>query len=483
MIRRLGVVGWVEWFGWVRHSSTYAVLAGVSVLLCLSVVLGARDLEARRETYRRQLADLAAAQVKQRLPLPGWAPEPVLRVIRPPELGSLLARADDGTVPAYFDFGPAGTVWARGVPTDEAPSQDGTLLDLESIVRVVGGFLAILMGVESFVTARDKGVLKGWAVLGTSPIATCAGKLIGCWTVMGMLAAVLFAVAIVAGAVSVRPDIETFSIIVARCLVPTFLYLATYTSIGALFALTLRPASGAVTAGVAFWITTSMVGPQVLTLCSRALAPTEGRVAMERQRDLDFESEVRAGEQAVGDAVVAKVGQMSSLETAAAIREHASEFSEVWLRHARAAREGAQSIEMRWNSARDRRERIESLGGFIGPGAPLRRAIAALAGTEGLSERWNHLVEDHQRILNTLLFDDRPQVTVRVPADQGRQLTAFTRRPAPQWYDLPLSPTSLATLPEPWEEAAPSIGALAVYLFLTLGCVAWAAKRLELYPS
>jgi hypothetical protein len=300
---------------------------------------------------------------------------------------------------------------------------------------------------------------------------------------MGMLATILFGVAILASAVAISADTRAFSVILARCLVPTLLYLATFTSIGALFALTLRPASSAVTAGVAFWITTSMVGLQVLTLGSRALAPTEGRLAMERQRDLVFASEIRAGEHALGDAIVSKVGQLSSLQTAVAMREHASELSDVWRRHSKAAREAAWSIEAHWNNARERQSRLESRGGFIGPGAPLRRAMAALGGTEGLSERWNRLVEEHQRVLNGLLFDDRPQITARVPADQGRQLQPFTRRQAPQWRDLPLSPSSLAAIPYPWEEAASAIGTLAFYLIVALGCTAWAAKRLEFYPS
>jgi ABC-type transport system involved in multi-copper enzyme maturation permease subunit len=357
------------------------------------------------------------------------------------------------------------------------------LLDLESIVRVVGGFLAILMGVESIAAARDKGLLKGWSLLGTSPIAACGGKLIGCWTVMGMLVILLFGVAALLSALVIRTDTGAFSVILARCLVPTLLYLATFTSFGALFALVLRPASSAVTAGVAFWITTSMVGPQVLILSARALAPTDGRVVMERQRDLDFAAEVRAGENAIGDVIVSKIGQRSSTDTAAAIQEHASELSELWLQHAHAARVAARSIETQWNTARDHQSRIETQGGFLGPGVPLRRAMAALAGTEGLTERWTRLIDERQTALNSLLFDDRPQVTARVPADQSRQLLPFTRRAAPQWRDLPLAPTALPAMPEPWAEAAPAIIVLALYLAIALGGTAWAAKRLTFYPS
>jgi hypothetical protein len=204
---------------------------------------------------------------------------------------------------------------------------------------------------------------------------------------------------------------------------------------------------------------------------------------MERQRDLEFATEVRAGENAIGDAIVSKIGQRSSTETATAISEHASELSRVWLQHAIVAREAARSIEQEWNKAREHQSRIETRGSFIGPGVPLRRAMAALAGTEGLTERWTRLIEERQTVLNGLLFDDRPQVTARVPADQSRQLQPFTRRPAPQWRDLPLSPTSLPAAPEPWEEAAPPIGALALYLLVALSCTAWAARRLAFYPS
>lgn len=483
MIHRLSAVAWVELVGWLRHPSVYVIFAGLSALVCLSVALGARDLEARRESHRRQLADLAAEQVRPRLPLLGWTSEPVLRAIRPPELGSLVARADDGTVAPYFDFGPAGSVWARGVPTDAAQSQDGTLLDLESIVRVVGGFLAILMGVESIGAARDKGLLKAWTILGTSSTVACAGKLLGCWLAAAILAAILFGVAAFASAVSLRADTWACLVILARCLVPTVLYLATFTSFGALFALTLRPTSSAVTVAVAFWFATSMVWPQAVTFGARALAPTDGRVAMERQRDLAFAAEIRAGENALGDTVVAKIGQKPGPETAAAIREQARELNDVWLDHAKAAREAARTIERQWNSARERQSRIETRGGFLGPGAPLRRAMAALAGTAGLTERWIRLIEKHQDVLNGRLFDDRPQVTTRVPAQQSRQLEPFVRRPGPRWRDLPVAPTSDDARPDPWEESASALLALACYFAVTVAGTTFAAKRLTFYPA
>ena len=109
--------------------------------------------------------------------------------------------------------------------------------------------------------------------------------------------------------------------------------------------------------------------------------------------------------------------------------------------------------------------------------------MAALAGTEGLTEHWTQLVEAHQGVLNDLLFDDRPQVTTRVPAQQSRQLEPFVRHTGPHWRDLPVFPTAAAGVPDPWEEAASAMAALAFYFAVSLGGALVAAKRLAFYPS
>ena len=112
----------------------------------LTVYVGSRDYSNRLADYSRLAAD------KQKL---GAATRtvnragPVLRAIRAPEPLSVLVRGLDGALPAYWDFTEAGL--ESGPPPARSRRLADVLgsLDLEFLIRVALGLLAILLAFDA----------------------------------------------------------------------------------------------------------------------------------------------------------------------------------------------------------------------------------------------------------------------------------------------------------------------------------------------
>jgi hypothetical protein len=261
--------------------------------------------------------------------------------------------------------------------------------------------------------------------------------------------------------------------------VPTLLYLGCFTAIGAACAVWLRHQTSAFVAGIAIWIASAMLWPQVVALGVRIPSPTELRVTMEARRDQAFADEVRAGENALGDALVGWIGQASADRTAQAVKEYRDELEAIWLTHARRARAEALVEEVAWHGARVRQAFLVRVGGLLGPGTSFFRAMADLSGTgDTLASRWPEAVEAQQHVLNQLLFDDRPQPTVRAPAQQARQGLPFARHPGRRWQDLPAFQAPLITGSDRWRSAVGPQLALMGYCGLLVLLVAIGTSRL-----
>ncbi len=480
-MRTLLLVSAVEIRRRLRQWALYGIVIGLVVLAWFSVAIGASDLVARRETYAKQLADLAREQVRSRVPLLGWAPEPVLRAIRAPELGSLVARGDDLSVPAYFDFGPAGTIWARSVPSDATQLRTGTLPDLESIIRVLGGFLAVLLGVEAITSARASGLVRAWDALGARPVPVTLGKLLGSWVVMGAASSVVFGAATVSAVLRLPDEGRDVLAVFVRCLAPTVLYLGCFIGVGAAVAVWFKHQTTAFVGGIALWITAAMIWPQVVAFGARVQSPHELRGTMEAQRDQAFADEIRAGENALGDAVADWIGQARADTSARAIETHRTELDSLWLAHARAARSAADAVEETWRRGQQRQAAFDRLGGVFSPGTPFLLSMTAVSGTgDELSGRWLAAVDSQQRRLSQILFDDRARITVRAPSQNGRQLLGLDRRPGPRWPELPAFQAPVMTSAELWWSATGPLTALLGYLGLAVLAAAIGARRLRL---
>ena len=471
-------LAWIEMLGWARRRWSYVVLIGVVAVISVSAVVGVNDLSSRRAAYGDQLAIIAQEQVKPRLPMSGTTVERVLRVPRPPELGSIVARGDDVRLSPYFDFGPGGLLWGQSVVTDTAQMQAGALFDVESILRVIGGLIALLLGIEVVGQSRFRGQLRAWQALGVNPLVGVAGKLLGCAVLVIAGCVVVLATILLVVSLRLPDDVRRSALIVAGSLVPTAIYLWVLMAAGAALALWSRTMVGASVAGVVVWIAVAMIGPQVTGLVGLLLSPNTPRAEYERARDQLYSENVRAAENALGEALDGVLDKsaprIEPLAFDAAVLAHKEDLESIWMTHVRATRQVASQAEDQWMRRRIRQLTLERWFQAVTPGACLVGSVTALAGTgPSLSVAWYDHVLAHQRRLTEALFDNRSLATVRLRG-QG---AALVRHRTLRWTDLP--PPAPFPGRSPWREATVPLTALSTYLVLALGLVVAGARRLR----
>ncbi len=158
-----------------RSPLVWAIVLFAIVLAAFATRVGIAELRARQATYQNLVAQRAEDLTRSGGQILGTQIESGLRAVRPPEPGSPLVVGLGASMPQFWDFGPAGV--RSGQPY---LAGDGFVdVDLEFIVRVVLGLLAVLLAIESIAGERANGALL--ALLG-QPVGSSvvlAGKLVG----------------------------------------------------------------------------------------------------------------------------------------------------------------------------------------------------------------------------------------------------------------------------------------------------------------
>lgn len=152
-------------------SLRFLIIALLVVLLTpLSVYVGTHDYKIRLESHQRLVASRSAVQSLARQRRAGlsdrevsWTPyndlEP-FRVVRSPEKFSVFVKGLDSAMPEYWDFSGSGLL--TGPPASPALWMGDLLgaLDLEFVIRVVLGLLAILIAFDAISGEKEKGTLR-----------------------------------------------------------------------------------------------------------------------------------------------------------------------------------------------------------------------------------------------------------------------------------------------------------------------------------
>lgn len=408
----------------------------------------------------------------------GASVERVLRMPRPPQLGSIIARGDDVRLPVYFDFGPAGLIWGNTIATDTAQSQTGALLDLESILRIIGGLIAVLLGASVVGRSRFRGQLHAWQALGVHPAIGVAGKLLGCMTLLVIGSCVTLAVAFAAIAIRFPEEAASVAALLASLLTPTTIYLCVLAAGGAALAVWLPTMSTALLASVGGWCAVAMIGPQIAGVTGPLLSPGVARSEHERARDQVHAEDLRTAEHALGDEVDSVLTGFPDRIPAPALDEAIDKqrprLESIWMTHVQNTRQTLTNAETQWMNWRVRQMKIEGWSQHLTPGASLVAAATSLAGTgSGLTLAWYRHTAVHQKNLNQALFDNRPMATIRLRG----QIAELVRHRTLRWSDLP-SPPEIALHPT-WQDAVTPLGVLVGYLAAALVCVVAGARRLR----
>jgi hypothetical protein len=347
------------------------------------------------------------------------------------------------------------------VSLDVTDLEAGRSFDFAFLASVLGGLIAVLLGAETVDSARTQGAFQAWSALGTSPQIALVGRIFGTWmsAVLGM--AVIFAAALVVGISEWTSDTAAVAFLLARAAVPTTLYLGAFIVIGVATASWIRRQGMAALAGLAFWIAMVMFSPQAVALVSRTVFPDRLRAAMESKRDDAFAAAVRSGEDALGEALVARVGDVPPEEMNRAMSSFHSELELVWKAHTESARAAAVSVEQSWTSTRIQQRKFENIAKLLTPAGALDQAMRELSDTgTTMTTSWVDATEAEQVKLNTWLFDDRPRLTIRAPSGDTRQLLGFQRHESPTLSRRPVFIEPHVSSWRRWQAASGSLLAL-----------------------
>jgi ABC-2 type transport system permease protein len=413
----------------------------------LAVYVGARDYANRLAEYNRLLAEQQelvageAGEAVRGFDSP-WTPHNeliVLRALRPPEPLSVLVRGLDGALPAYWDFSSYGIVTG---PPPFSPQQLGDLLgqlDLEFLIRVVLGLLAILLAFDAVAGEKESGTLRLALSQPISRPAFLMGKLIGgaITLLVPLLAAFLVAAL---SAQLLRIDLLGAERLarVALLAAASGAYLLCLYAIGLMVSSLTHSQKTSLVVLLVTWVVMVLAVAPLATLFARAIVPVPLHQALEAQKQA-LEHDIRREAEAAMGAVYREITGLPEgwadtrkyRENKAAIDERIAPIEVAYLnKRRRLVGELERDAERRARA----QHRVMRIVMAFSPGASFATAAADLAGT-GDAHRlaWLEAVARHQSSLNAALFDNPPTVTIR---NAGASFTADIRTP-PTVANLP----------------------------------------------
>jgi len=450
-------------------------------LVPLVVGVGARDLKARRAEYDQLVA------AKQRVMARSEANEivdrgdlAVLRALRPPQSLSILVRGMDGAMPAYWDFSPAGV---KTGPFASRPRRLADLLgqlDMEFLIRVVLGLLAILLAFDAIAGEKELGTLR--AVL-SQPIARASllgGKLLGGAFTLVLPLTVAFALALLTAKLSGVDLLRADNLAKAGLLwgAASAYLICLYVAGLLVSSLTATQKTSLVLLLVA-WVFAVLAMPPLATLAAQAISLAPPASSVENQKVALEEQLHRDYMEAMGERFWKITGWGPGYSNHEDFKKHKEEIKaalgplvpEFVSKRRRILEELDRDAGRREEHQRAVAHSLLALS----PAAAFTQAAADLAATgDAQYSAWLEAVRREQSLLNRALFDD--PVYFEVVAPDKSVGMSFTRRDSPSLSQLPAfvppRQDALAAL----ARALPMMSLLVVYagVFIVGGFIAFA---------
>ena len=263
------------------------LLVGVVILSVggwSAIRLGQRDWAEQRDAF----AELVQGRLQAQLTSPaatGRAAETGLRVVRPPNLGVVLLQGDDRSLPSAWEFAPAGAEALSPFSTGSRLPGGGSW-DLEILARMVGGLLAIGLGLWNPLLDRRANWHEALRGLPVSPQTVSTARVIAgsatlfvvvlsWWLVMSM--AVWWH----------GPG----SVLLPRLwlLAPaSLLSLLSAFGLAVVCATAIRNEFIAIVTCIALWAGIGVLGPTAIALIAEFALPTAPQARMERERGQQY---------------------------------------------------------------------------------------------------------------------------------------------------------------------------------------------------
>lgn len=466
----------------------WVLVSFAMVLAAFSTQVGLHELQTRHAVSASLSAQRDSDRQTRLGQVTGWQIEPGMRVIRSSSPLSSIVTGYDTTLPQFWDFGPAGI---RSGPSYLATAEP-PILDLEVIIRVALGLLAILLGAKSVAGERASGTLLALLGQPVRPAVVLAGKLIGAGGILASSLLLVIAVVFAATA-GTQASVLTSSFVVSTISIGVvgWTYLFVNFTVGVLASSIFSSYRAALTAGAIVWLISGASGVAAAEIIARSLVPMPPRSVVEEQKDRIVQDRARAAQVAMGDEYLKALPagadwRMLERDPAAeAVVRQAVE--RVWRAQLTATRAALSQLVAGESNARRRRSRVLHTVMLASLGAQLRAAATDFAGTGSAEDnRWENAVARYQSELDRYLFEDPPRLTVQVaaeprtgPAAGGRYIVGLRRRAPPTNATLPpFSPPERSTAGRLADGATPA-AILIIYLGLVLTAAVAAFKRIR----
>jgi hypothetical protein len=406
----------------------------------LGASANARQFLGRQSYYLNDVAQRRLDRQAGQHLVTGVQADPSLRVIRPPTPAAALVRGRDLALPTGWEMSPEGPRAGRTADAIIDIRVDRAALDLEYIVRIVLGLLAILLGVETLGKDRVTGTIRLLLGQPIPPWTLIGAKLLGGAVTLATVLVVVTVVGALAAAASASTvALTTFLVSAGSVIGPGLLYLILLFAIGVVIAALIRSHHTALVTAAIVWL--------VWALTLTSLSPIAGETQTggagfnyESRKGNEYQARMRAIQERLGAELRARIGA-ADLRQARFEGEIRAALDAQWSQEIGALRAVLNDMDARSRAVEQRRLAIERWIDVINPAAQFARSTAELAGTgDSAVERWRDAVDDYARALRRELFDDeRPRLTLRVPDDPGgvtQQITAFDRRKIPTVNEL-----------------------------------------------
>jgi ABC-type transport system involved in multi-copper enzyme maturation permease subunit len=397
-----------------------------------------------------------------------------LRVLRPPSPAATFVVGVERTLPAAWDFGPAGAETLAPYAGPETLGIFDVLTDGESVVRLFGGMLAI--GLGFWVVTRDRRL--GWLAAAPwlpaprwwvmSALLLAGAAVLGVITFVWIGASVTFALWLMDPAAHV-------TIVFAETWLFVWLYLVTMFGTGALIARLTAHALAGMAAVVATWTVLIFLGPQLVATVSRVVSPPSTRVRLELERRENYADRQKTADDVIAaDLAVFSTPGIERMALSRLLADNFPRFEPTWRQAMQSAREESDTANRIWLEARARWVGRLQVLARLTPGTLLQSSLATANGQGwGTTRLWEESITRHEAALNRALFDDRSQLTLRVRWNDNSTLWAHIWHPARSHAELPQFDVA-ATVASSDRSALPmdlSAGILQVVLVLLAAAV------------
>ncbi|HYK90099.1 MAG TPA: ABC transporter permease [Acidobacteriota bacterium] len=462
-------------------SMRFLVVAFLVVgLTPLAVYVGTRDYINRLQDFNRLTAERQTLISRQ----PGkvitgsddlFTPENdllVLRVLRPPQRLSALVKGLDGILPQYWDYSSSGST--EGPPPTQPRRLVDALgqLDLEFLVRVVLGLLAVLLASDAVAGEKETGTLRMALSQPVSRSAFICGKLIGGMiTILAPLISA-FLVALLSCQI-LGLDVARVSTLarIGLLALAGCIYLLGFYALGLAISASFAGQKTALVVLLVIWVCSVLAAPPVSSLLARAITPVPATQTLEARKRALADDLEREGQEAASRVYREITGQPEdSVSSREYTRNKATiepKIAPVLVEYINRRRRGIDELDRDAARRASRQNGIAHAIMILSPAALFANAASDLSGT-GDMERlyWYQAIQRHEAELDQVLFEDPPVITFRSRFGS----VTVTRRMPPTISDLPVFVPPRTDTATAMDAALPSLGLLGTYAGLfTLG--------------